>query len=402
MDSDLPELDDLRPQRDADESVSLDLPDGSGVSLGDVDADGRADWAELHRPDGTTSTLLDRDASGTFETTLEDTDGDERADRALVDLDDDAVADVIQEDENRDGTVESITLVESGTTLRLDPATGLVTSIEEGLREEVTAPGADLPPLDAFDAVAPPDSDVEASLDPAADTVTEPPPRDGASETVHGDPEADAKWAIIQSENGFCVPVSVGMIVSELTRTSVSETEVVETAIDMNLLYGEPGSWIGMTSEGTVDLLDRYGVDSHVEYGTLDDLRNYLDKDLGIILMVDADELWTELDDDVQLADAGADHAVVITGIDDERSVITLNDPGQPEGAGWEISVAEFMDAWDDSNYEMVVTESGPAGGDIRGSLSAIRHPAGYVLLPVVVRDDQLRKVAAAVDPRPR
>ena len=389
MDPDLPELEDLQPRSDADEVVTLDLPDGSGVTLGDADADGRADWAEVRRSDGTVSTLLDRDASGTFETALEDTDADARVDRASVDLDDDDIADVIQADEDRDGSAESITLVESGTTLRLDPGTGMVSSVEDGLRNDGAAPGLDLT-LDPIDV----DGPREFSREPRDEVMTDPSRLDAGANAVHGDPEADLQWAMIQSENGFCVPVSVGMIVSELTGESLGESAVVEAAIEMNLLYGEPGSWIGMTTEGTVDLLDRFGVDSHVEYGTLDDLRTYLDGDRGIVLMVDADELWTDLDDDVQLADAGADHAVVITGIDDERSVITLNDPGQPEGAGWEISVAEFMDAWDDSNYEMVVTESGPEAGDIRGSLSAIRHPGGYVLLPVVVRDDQLRRPA--------
>jgi hypothetical protein len=388
MDPDLPEPEDLQPNREADEVVTLDLPDGSGVTLGDADADGRADWAEVRRSDGTVSTLLDRDASGTFETSLEDTDADARVDRASVDLDNDDVADVIQADEDRDGSAESITLVESGTTLRLDPATGLVTSIEEGLRDDVAAPEIDLP-LTPIDVVGP----QESSREPGEYVTTDPSRPTAEADAVHGDPGADLQWAMIQSENGFCVPVSVGMIVAEFTGEPLAESEVVEAAIDMNLLYGQPGSWIGMTTEGTVDLLDRFGVDSHVEYGTLDDLRSYLDDDRGIVLMVDADELWTDLDDDVQLTDARADHAVVITGIDDERSMITLNDPGQPEGAGWEISVAEFMDAWDDSNYEMVVTELGPEAGDIRGSLSAIRHPAGYVLLPVVVRDDQVRRM---------
>jgi hypothetical protein len=148
-----------------------------------------------------------------------------------------------------------------------------------------------------------------------------------------------------------------------------------------------------MTTEGTVELLDRFGVESHIEYGNIDDLRGYLDENRGIVLMVDADELWSGAADDVQLGDIGADHAVVVTGIDDERAVITLNDPGQEGGEGWEITIADFMDAWDDSNYEMVVTDEVPETREaLRGSLSAIRHPGGYVMLPVVVGSDVLRR----------
>ena len=370
MDNEYPDVDELKPDRDIGDAVSVDLgEEGDRLTMGDTDRDGRADWIETLRPDGSFSTLLDADASGVFETELDDRDGDGRVDEVATDLDEDAIADVVQRDENRDGMLDSITLVESETTVRLDPDTGLVVSFDEGRPVVEPTPGR------------------------PADTSS------GEDEDeIHGDPGADLQWAQVQSENGFCVPASVGMIVSEFTGLLQTETEMVGTAIELNLLYGSPGAWVGMTTEGTVELLDHFGVDSHVEYGTLDDLHSHLDDERGIILMVDADELWTSSADDVQLSDMGADHAVVITGIDDERAVITLNDPGQPDGAGWEITFADFMDAWDDSNYEMVVTDAAPQGEEaVHGSLSAIRHPVGYVLLPVLVREDLLRRTEPEV-----
>ncbi len=393
MDNEFPDVDELKPERDAGDAVSVDLgSEGDRMTLGDVDRDGRADWIETIRADGSSSTLVDADQSGLYETELEDRDADALVDRVSTDLDENATADVVQEDENRDGVLDSITLVDTGTTVRLDPDTGLVVSIEEGLSTVEQPPGR--PTIS--------DDQLRDPFEPPADApLTDPTPNEPAVEpangqdvdAIHGDPVADLQWAQIQSENGFCVPASVGMIVSEFTGLVQTEAEMVGTAIDLNLLYGSPGAWIGMTTEGTVELLAHFGVDSHVEYGTLDDLRSHLDDERGIVLMVDADELWTSAPDDVQLTDAGADHAVVITGIDDERAVITLNDPGQPEGSGWEISVADFMDAWDDSNYEMVVTDAAPPTDEsVHGSLSAIRHPVGYVLLPVVVREEVLRR----------
>jgi hypothetical protein len=425
MDNQFSDTEELKPDPDAGDTVSVDLgSDGGRVTIGDVDGDGHGDWIETIRPDGSSSTLIDTDASGGFDTELLDRDADMLVDSVAIDLDDNATPDVVQEDEDRDGRLEAITLVETGTTVRLDPDTGLVTSIEEGLSTTDSEPGRpmtadDVPreplvdapasrPMTADDVPREPLVDAPASRPTTADDVPPVPlveaplpvPAEATAEeivveadAVHGDPVADLQWAQIQSENGFCVPASVGMIVSEFTGIVQTESEMVGTAIDLNLLYGSPGAWIGMTTQGTVELLDHFSVDSHVEYGSLDDLRSYLDDGRGIVLMVDADELWTSSPDDVQLADAGADHAVVITGIDDERAVVTLNDPGQPNGAGWEISVADLMDAWDDSNYEMVVTDGTPQTDDaVHGSLSAIRHPVGYVLLPVVVREELLRR----------
>jgi hypothetical protein len=232
-----------------------------------------------------------------------------------------------------------------------------------------------------------------------------------APHTVHGQPDADLRWAQVQSENGFCVPVAAGMIVSEVTGVQHDEPAMVQAAVDLDLLYGEPGAWLGMTTEGTVALLAHFGIESRVDHGTIDELRYYLDNQQDVILMVDSGELWTgTLNDLTPGGDTDADHAVVITGIDDTRAMITLNDPGKPDGEGWEVSIADFMDAWDDSNYEMVVTDGAGGGHDeaaalggaphsdpgahdaLHGSLSGLRHPSGQVLLPLVMGNETLRR----------
>jgi len=224
---------------------------------------------------------------------------------------------------------------------------------------------------------------------------------------LHGELELD--WAQAQSENGFCVPTSVAMIVSEMTGSEMTEEAAVDAATDLDLLYGEPGAWIGMTSYGTVDLLSHFGVDADVEFGELDDLTAYLDDGHNVIVSVDASEIWYS---DGQTYDPGNElpHAAVITAIDSDDGVVYLNDPGLPagEGAGLEVPLETFLGAWEDTANEMVVTAeptpgfdspdvADPAGldaaddlpldpaaadadlGDLGGSLA----PVGMVILPV-------------------
>lgn len=180
---------------------------------------------------------------------------------------------------------------------------------------------------------------------------------------LHG--EMELEWAQAQSENGFCVPTSVAMIVSEMTGSEVSEDTAVDAATDLDLLYGEPGAWIGMTSYGTVELLAHFGIDADVEFGELDDLTGYLDEGHNIIVSVDASEIWY---DDGQTYDPGNElpHAAVITAIDADDGVVYLNDPGVPAdvGAGMEVPLETFLGAWEDTGNEMVVTADPTPGPD--------------------------------------
>lgn len=187
--------------------------------------------------------------------------------------------------------------------------------------------------------------------------------QDAQDDDLHG--ELELEWAQAQSENGFCVPTSVAMVVSEMTGSEVSEDAAVDAATDLDLLYGEPGAWIGMTSYGTVDLLAHFGVDADVEFGEVDDLNEYLDEGRNIIVSVDASEIWYS---DGQTYDPGNElpHAAVITAIDADAGVVYLNDPGVPAdvGAGMEVPLETFLGAWEDTGNEMVVTVDPTPGFD--------------------------------------
>ncbi len=206
---------------------------------------------------------------------------------------------------------------------------------------------------------------------------------------IHGDPSSDVQWAQTQSQDGYCVPVSVAMIATEATGTFHGEAEVVQYAVSEGLLRQDPMTGrIGTDAEAAKTMLEHFGVPADVERGAdMDTLRDYLDEGRGVIVAVDAQEVWYRADDDAVDGRPDANHALVITGIDDTRGVVTLNDPGNPTGAGYEMSIQAFEDAWADSGSELVVTEAGsgeasafPLGDGDRTWIAEPRY-----LLPLVV-----------------
>ena len=71
--------------------------------------------------------------------------------------------------------------------------------------------------------------------------------------------------------------------------------------------------------------------------------------------MVDSGELWTPSDEVVE--DDTADHVLVVAGIDTDRGVVTLSDPGNPNGNGLEVPIDQFEGAWADSGNTMLVAD---------------------------------------------
>ena len=74
------------------------------------------------------------------------------------------------------------------------------------------------------------------------------------------------------------------------------------------------------------------------------------------MLAVDSGEIW--YGEDVE--DDAADHAVVVTGVDEERGVVIVSDPGDPEGNAKEYPIEQFEDAWADSGYAAAVCDVSP------------------------------------------
>ncbi|MGO4205013.1 hypothetical protein AB4Z09_25405 [Rhodococcus sp. TAF43] len=87
----------------------------------------------------------------------------------------------------------------------------------------------------------------------------------------------------------------------------------------------------------------------------MDDLAAKLADGYGVIAMVDSGELWTPAEEIVE--DNKPDHVLVVAGIDTDRGVMILSDPGNPDGTGLEVPIAQFEDAWADSGNTMLVAD---------------------------------------------
>jgi hypothetical protein len=264
---------------------------------------------------------------------------------------------------------------------------------EHGLAGDVLHDGVDTGAGALASSPEPPAVDHDDGIAPAA------------APTLHGDPEAAVEWLQAQAGDGLCAVASVGMVASRMFGAHVDQASL-EAAAERDGLLDDARD--GLTVEQTAELLDRLGVPSSVHHGTLDDLRQYLSDGRGLIVAVDADEL--RLEDDAVDGGDGANHAIVVTAIDDARSVAIVDDPGRVDGGALEVPLERILDAWADADNAMVVTDHGDAGTDRGAAVERIvLEPSqddeggddggpdvvaigGYVLLPVSIGWSALRR----------
>ena len=236
-----------------------------------------------------------------------------------------------------------------------------------------------------------------AQVDPAGEVPAEEPVDEPTSPYVEdgqivGDPTGDAEHWFEQAANGLCLPASVAQIASEYTGEHYDdEAYFVERGNELGIFVVGPDGVPGVGIDGAVALLEDAGIPASMEYGTgIDSLVGYLEEGRGVVLAVDSGEIWygEETEDDA------ADHAVVVTGVDVERGVVIVSDPGDPEGNAKEYPIEQFEDAWEDSGYAAAVCDVSPeelAGGE------APEVPAE----PVVPGVDDLGVPTGAESPAP-
>jgi len=111
-------------------------------------------------------------------------------------------------------------------------------------------------------------------------------------------------------------------------------------------------------------LLELHGVDCHSVTGaTVEQLMAELAQGHKVVIGVDSGELWNN---DFPLEDffgQSADHAIWVTGIDlsdPDHPQVIINDSGDPSGSGKAYDLAHFVDAWQDSGFFYVATDSAP------------------------------------------
>ncbi|WP_249353507.1 C39 family peptidase [Rhodococcus sp. Q] len=219
----------------------------------------------------------------------------------------------------------------------------------------------DLPGLtDTGEGTAPTLADPPLSVPPALDEIdltegeSDPAPVEVVDDGVHGNPEAWTLNWFFQQVDGYCGPAAVSQIVSQYTGIDITGPQkLVDRALELGLMT-DPSE--GMTLPNIEALLEDQGVPCTVTDSSLDDLRGKLDDGYGVIAMVDSGEIWQPEQEAGE--DDTADHVLVVAGIDDNRGVVILSDPGTPGGNQLEVPIAQFEAAWADSGNQMLVTDA--------------------------------------------
>lgn len=373
------------------------------------------DWTDGQSPDPTTMEWIMLPAGSSVATVDFDLDG--HPDRILVDTSGDGIPDIVVERTETGfreyydgdlvtgfGTVTDFTDEEMWA---MDPElytymTGEVGPPAGGGTEplEPTEPGSPTEPTEPAGPGGP--------TDPTDPTVV-----DGQ---IIGDPFAYGDDWFYQSFNGSCVPAVVAQIFSQYTGEQVTDLDFVELANQEGAWVVGPDGVPGLYPEGAAELLEAAGIPAtHKEFQDINDLAGYLEPPPhAVMVAVDADVFWYgESADQVN-------HAVLITGIDVQNGIVYISDTGTPDGNMMEVSLDDFLEAWEVGNSQIVVTDvsvdefqaqaGSPAGpgspedvydpqpGDIGSKAANLDAVAGWVsdnkwaLIPAVIEASSIRK----------
>lgn len=176
---------------------------------------------------------------------------------------------------------------------------------------------------------------------------------------IVGTPEEDVDDWSFQQTAFTCAVVCQKMILHGFG-IDVSEAQLVYEATSNGWLTA------GGTSPSDVgQLLELHGVACHTHQGAdVEALIAELAHGHKVVVGVDSGEYsgqdWFFED---LINPNGADHAVVVTGLDmhdPNHPMVYLNDPGHPDGAGVAYPLDRFLDAWADSGNMYVATDAAP------------------------------------------
>lgn len=199
-------------------------------------------------------------------------------------------------------------------------------------------------------------------------------------DTTIGTPETDAAtFDGQQSYDDTCAIRSQEFILEQFTGQEVDEAALVQEAEDMGW-YTEGQ---GTSPEDMGNLLELHGIPvNQYENATTYDLANELAQGHKVMISVDSGELWGEENPDMEdMATGmdGADHAVVVSGIDasdPNNPQVIVSDPGTGEPAAT-YPLDQFVSAWQDSNFQMVSTQD-PAPASVAG-MENFDYEAGHI-----------------------
>ncbi|MBE7011236.1 MAG: hypothetical protein E7415_01020 [Ruminococcaceae bacterium] len=175
------------------------------------------------------------------------------------------------------------------------------------------------------------------------------------AEGVIGEPEDALDLWEYQGDTYRCALYAQKFVIEEYTGEEVDIEDLVDMAEDNGWFSEGSGTPLNHMDK----ILDSYDIPNETSYGnTMEDLVESLNDGNRVIVAVDADEYWTgENDSDVYTPGDGVTHAVEVIGIDNtdpDNPMVILNDSGMPNGAGVEVPMETFMDAWEDGNNYMI------------------------------------------------
>ena len=177
-------------------------------------------------------------------------------------------------------------------------------------------------------------------------------------EAIHGDPSGDMQLWHQQTNPDTCAIVSQEFIIESFIDIDLNEDQLVDMAIEKG--YYSPGG--GTLPDDVGKIIEDFGIPvERTEGNTFDDLVEKLQNNQKIIVGLDSGEIWhngeIEMLEDL-LFMPQADHAVEVIGYNEDNQTIILNDPGHPDGQGFEVSLNDFEQAWEDSNNFMMFTKN--------------------------------------------
>jgi hypothetical protein len=193
-------------------------------------------------------------------------------------------------------------------------------------------------------------------------------------DSIVGAPGTDTPDWVHQTTPFTCDVVSQEMILHEFG-INASEAQLTYDAASHGWLTDH-----GTSPQDMAQLLELHGVHTHTQYnGSLDALTSELAQGHKVIVAVDSGELWNS---NLPLFDLfhsrGADHAIVVTGLDMSdpgHPKVFVNDPGDPHGAGKPYPLDQFLEAWSGSGNMYVATNAAPPHLADQAIFGANYHP---------------------------
>ncbi len=179
-------------------------------------------------------------------------------------------------------------------------------------------------------------------------------PSQSDPDCVTGNPEEAMNVWECQGDTNRCAVYAQKFVIEELTGQDIDIEEFADIA-ERNGWFSEEN---GTPMLNMNKMLDAYGIENEMTFdNTIDDIKECLDNGKKVIVSIDADEIWYGAEEDLFSPTDSANHAVEVIGIDNsnpDEPMVILNDSGTPNGCGEMVPLDMFLDAWEDSNCELI------------------------------------------------